>query len=235
MKERPILFSGEMVRAILDGRKTQTRRVCKTTGDGKLILNRQKTYVTCCELKDGVGPFWHPWGGHPGEPMSGPELSIHCPYGKPGERLWVRESFQPILKSGIDEGDCDYKTGRNFACHYPATDPIIEFFDTNKDKISSAVTPSIHMPRWASRITLEITNVRVERLNDISEEDAKAEGAKYTYIWEDDDHGINDEENGYFPPKSHYSGFEILWKSINGEGSWDKNPWVWVIEFKRIS
>lgn len=184
MKERPILFSGPMVRAILEGRKTQTRRALKPqppkqtavvdpynhdiehftawTADNKMMLSRGNIKNTA---------HWR------------------CPYGLPGDRLWVRESFCSV--DNTEFGGTKWK-------------------------------PSIFMPRAASRITLEITSLRVERLQEISEDDAKAEGVS--------------QHPNY--PKEFFSSwtaaYKHLWNSINGPGSWNTNPWVWVIEFKRI-
>ena len=173
MKERPILFSGQMVNAIRDGRKRQTRRKHK----GRLDLDFKNTIAA---------------------------VSIDCPYGKPGDKLWCRETWAPhsdMPRSAIyrcDRGG-DYQ------------DNVTPNFRWR---------PSIFMPRWASRILLEITAVRVERLQDISEEDAKAEGSA----------PLDDSEVGRFGP--FVTEYRTLWESINGQGSWEANPWVWVIEFK---
>ncbi|UYW74117.1 hypothetical protein OFY05_00745 [Pseudocitrobacter faecalis] len=192
MKERGMIFNAEMVRAILDGRKTQTRRVMKPQpeqcprGGHWWPSNVFKTMLHVeNEIQNGEGG----WGGLVGDA---------CPFGKPGDRIWVRETF----------GDCGVRL-----VYRADTD------DGARCKVNRW-TPSIHMPRWASRILLEITDVRVERLNDISECDAKAEGAptECTLIGD-----------------KHYPGFRSLWKSIYGDDSWQANPWVWVIEFKVIS
>lgn len=191
MKERGMIFNAEMVRAILDGRKTQTRRVMKPQpeqcprGGHWWPSNVFKTMLHVeNEMQNGEGG----WGGLVGDA---------CPFGKPGDRIWVRETF----------GDCGVRL-----VYRADTD------DGARCKVNRW-TPSIHMPRWASRILLEITDVRVERLNDISECDAKAEGAptECTLIGD-----------------KHYPGFRSLWKSIYGDDSWQANSWVWVIEFKRI-
>lgn len=223
MKERPILFNAEMVRAILDGRKVQTRR----------DIRPQPTI-------DRMGNFiWNGWnfgqeiGGKPrsdaiASPLpSGATGKVLCPYGKPGDQLWVRETFQPIFADGFDHDSSpypNYKTGFGYAISYPATDGIIEFVDGD-DNITSRCKPAIHMPRWASRIQLEITGVRVERLNDISTDDIRAEGIVQRFP------GVNDQ----FTPEILKGAFIDLWESINGAGSWQSNPWVWVIEFKRIN
>lgn len=179
-KERPILFSGPMVRAILDGRKTQTRRIVKDESKAKRDI-------------DGIY-----WG---------------CPYGLIGDRLWVRETWFDNLcprtpADGLNE------------VYYRADGEAHEQFPG--DYMDMRWTPSIHMPRWASRITLEVTGVRVERLNEIDADDVFAEGALTTdYEWWHVDLMVRQQ-------------FQILWESINGPGSWAANPWVWVIEFKRV-
>lgn len=206
MKERPILFSGEMVRAILDGRKTMTRRVVKSNrNDGSfLVVEYEK------------GKLW-PYHSIDGESFdatgNGEEISIDIPYGMPGDRLWVRETFAEGLsnKEGIA---------------YRATSKWYDFEDGTPESFKEIKwKPSIFMPRWASRITLEITNVRVERLQDISEEDAKREGANgEKYRGQGFEHCI------------YREAFRTLWESINAKRgySWESNPWVWVIEFERI-
>jgi len=197
MKEQPILFSGPMVRAILDGRKTQTRRIVKPQ-------KRKDGVQLIPELLQQIGV------GHA------------CPHGAVGDRLWVREKWGPCqsnYKQDIatatyacfPDGSQKFKLGTYFQ------------YNNNPDDIASKWPsgwkwrPSIHMPRWASRITLEITGVRVERLNEISEEDAQSEGVPVSLMG-----------------ASHRIGFENLWGSINGPESWAANPFVWVIEFKRI-
>jgi len=199
MKERPILFSAPMVRAILEGRKTQTRRIIK------------EQPLPGCIGAYGVGiPF-----------IRGKNGDVRCPYGQLGDRLWVRETFHTV-----DGHRAFYRADYN---HNP-----------KGDKEHGIVwTPSIHMPRWASRINLEVTGVRVEQLNEISVEDAKAEGIKQareplSYLWNADypDKGCgtsgDDKEPGPVAAYHH------LWTSINGVGSWNKNPWVWVVEFKVV-
>lgn len=172
MTARGMIFNGEMVRAILDGRKTQTRRIVNSSTDNSLRLREQY-------------PHKH--------------YNINCPFGQRGDRIWVRETW---ARYNIDQD------GHDMA--YRATTPV-DWPEGGRWR------PSIHMPRWASRILLEITDVRVERLNSISEVDAEAEGVTDT--------GYGD---------SLVDGYRYLWKSIYGEESWAANPWVWVIEFKRI-
>jgi hypothetical protein len=192
-RERPILFSAPMVRAILDGRKTQTRRVLKfprfivnALDQEELVeaLNKAKTKAV---VERG--------------PCDGVKNRYSCPYGQPGDRLWVREAwsthaiFDPLPPRDI--------TARSV--HYWA----------DGDAQTGKRRPGMFLPRWASRITLEVTGVRVERLRDISEKDAEAEGCPLDRLLARD-------------------WYSQLWESINGPGSWDANPWVWVVAFKRI-
>lgn len=196
MRERPIFFSSPMVRAILSGAKTQTRRVVKVrchsiceNDDGKLW-----PWSEDVELAE---DFWHP-----------------CPFGEPGDRLWVREAF-------IHEpADYCWEASASIPCRPALT---VYRADHEGDTRGAGWKPSIHMPRWASRITLEITDVRVERLQDISEADAKAEG-------------VSMPDGTPTPPDfwSYQQEFRHLWEQIHGGGSWEKNPWVWVIEFKKL-
>lgn len=203
MRERPILFSGPMVRAILAGTKTQTRRVVKPQpthflgGPGVTYSDGSECPLTPCIE-------------HPNKPFS---VEIRCHYGQPGDRLWVRETWRGAgadLMYRADDGD-----GFDGPPHGSRGSDV-------------PWRPSIHMPRAASRITLEITGVRVERLQDISEADAIAEGAPPSHRSIDQisrEYGFAD-----FPR----SWFGQLWDTINGAGAWDANPWVWVVEFKRV-
>jgi hypothetical protein len=195
-KERPILFSGEMVRAILDGRKTQTRRIVKPQPAG---------------LWGSTGKvFGHTFSGV----LEGPKDHYWvCKYGQPGDRLWVRETFTVCADSNI----------------FYRADGKPDPWDGVEWK------PSIHMPRRASRITLEITGVRVERLNDISEEDAISEGTENRSDLAWGHGGQGNDMARWAVEHGHRYGFLHLWESINGEGSWALNPWVWVVEFKRVS
>ncbi|MEG9670896.1 hypothetical protein V6X57_15815 [Serratia bockelmannii] len=186
MKERPVIFNGEMVRAILDGRKTQTRRVIANVSPDNCIPLHKPT-----KTKDGV--YTHV--------MDAPGHGL-CPFGQVGDRLWVRETWTP---ESIDAEDGSYSPD------YRAT--------ANGQPLDGRWTPSIHMPRWASRTTLEITAVRVERLNDISDGDAIREGCSAA-----------DMKSGDCVADV----FARLWLSIYGEESWRANPWVWVIEFRRV-
>ncbi|MHC4121982.1 MAG: hypothetical protein ACYSSI_00280 [Planctomycetota bacterium] len=222
MKERSIIFSTEMVRAILDGKKTQTRRVIKPQP-----VTKDEKYQDPPEIiSDGTLYY------------SSLYLNIKCPYGKVGDRLWVRETFQPILAKGIEIYDYekyDYKTGKGYEINYVATNGAIEWIDGD-DNISQKCFPSIHMPKWATRIWLEITNIRVERVQDISEEDAKAEGVEPEKVRCRDLAGIVYGGNQWRDFWLYKAGFKTLWDSLNAKRgySWESNPWVWVIEFKVI-
>lgn len=218
IKERPILFSGPMVRAILEGRKTQTRRILKPKPER--MPGNEWHWWPCANIRMmiEIEPF-----------LAGPDPTVagsFCPYGAPGERLWVRETF---FTDRRDKGVVVYDATPEWGKYrYPmevirSTHPDGSL-TTREDSRAAMLPkfwtkrPSIHMPRWASRLTLEIVGVRVERLKDISEQDALAEGSPL--------------QSGAFYHATWYRG---LWESINGEGSWDANPWVWVIEFRKVA
>lgn len=227
MKERPILYTGPMVRAIIEGRKRQTRRIVKDNS----ILGRIHPAVSAIVHRS------HGWFGFEASEdlkrqyiTTFPFHTIRCPYGEPGDRLWVRETF--ALVGGGDPGIFITRAD------YPHCVPS-GLENVPADAASVRWTPSIFMPRRLSRITLEIISIRVERLNDISEEDAWAEGCirgertdngGYFPAWEPDPSGIW--ERGWDCAKEWYAD---LWEDINGPGSWAANPWVWVIEFQNIS
>lgn len=208
-KERPILFSAPMVRALLDGSKTQTRRILKSN---------------CQEIGErDDGSRW-PWSEHP---LTADDHWHACPYGQPGDHLWVRETFQGPLFDGDREPE--YRAdpeafNRPEYCEYAADGGQAPEFMTMDDERVCRWRPSIHMPRWASRILLEIVSVRVERLQDIGVEDIEAEGVvtSEASIME---HGC----------RARVIDFTRLWEGINGAGSWDENPWVWVVEFRHVS
>ncbi|EOX0081837.1 hypothetical protein ACO29J_003922 [Klebsiella pneumoniae] len=237
MKERGMIFNAEMVRALLDGRKTQTRRIVKGT-DGAVKfckewdINGEEIFVVLGE-KDRTGM----------NPVLG---AISCPFGAVGDRIWVRETFQgPLFDYDLMDSYCKDPTPfeKPEFCVYKADGvPAPEFYDAD-DELHCCWRPSIHMPRWASRILLEITDVRVERLNAISPEDAESEGVERTnFTGFGDEPGLPSypEPDVYFDPlKKQWKeyppeAFAGLWESIYGEGSWKANPWVWVIEFKRV-
>jgi hypothetical protein len=219
-RERPILFSSEMVRAILEGRKTQTRRVLRVQP------TRWETVAHFCTGADHLGwSFYKRRGDGCWENRE----RFYCPYGKPGDRLWVRETFaaQIITANGYDHD------GPAIGRMRDKSKPVLYRADPMYDGMTSGEfawswEPSIHMPRWASRINLEITEVRVQRLRDINCGDAAAEGV----IDPDYDPSQADwQVMGKHP-------FVELWDSINGKKdgcSWADNPWVWALTFRRVS
>lgn len=220
MRERGIIFNAEMVRAVLEGRKTQTRRIIKNqrVGDNWSVQPAKNPRIP------GHTHDW--WLTTATKPYS---ALPRCPYGAVGDRLWVRESsYAAELKpSGLS---AVIYTADN-ALRLAEGDESVKakwqkLFDYRGG--TGLQVPSIHMPRWASRITLEITGVRVERLNSISEADAKAEGIKASKPWSGLDGCVG---SGGTPAAER---FESLWQSIYGVESWQANPWVWVIEFKRV-
>ena len=217
MKEHPILFSGPMVRAILDGRKMMTRRVVKVQDPRDTFVRQGSGHHAAFD-----NPTW--WTFDPrwdttvdGKGDRRPKYAMHCPYGIPGDQLWVRETLRDSGTGWRYAADSMAIT-MSKTCHdYPAM--IAWAHHQERD-----YCPSIHMPRWASRITLAVTSVRVERVQDITEADALAEGC-------DGDCGI-----GYLP--AHQAGpcvyhFAQLWDTINGtRAPWASNPWVWVVGFE---
>ena len=235
MKERPILFSGPMVRALLDGSKTQTRRVVKPSPVADIRF---------------CGGAYIPTNKHGGIAVEAPHIASVCPYGQPGDRLWVREAWRigawneskgalaiDYMASApektpwitVPEDPENYHGASVFEKYWiQSTDDCFKskFEMDDNDSYHWApgqspcrIRPSIHMPRWVSRITLEITGVRVERLQDISEADAKAEGCT---VWPE------------CKEPAAINLYSLLWEKINGPDSWDANPWVWVIEFKKV-
>lgn len=208
-KSRPILFSGPMVRAILAGRKTQTRRVIdRVAGLG---------VVTCFGGSETTGydfalrdrrDMWNEFRED--------ELLRRCPYGQPGDELWVRETWGEVRYVSV-------------AGMRPRDSKIVYRADDPDDPVDRPMgwNPSIHMPRWASRITLTVKAVRVERLHDISHDDAIAEGILGTK-WAEAELTLREQAL----PLSVLA-YSHLWQEINGPDSWDANPWVWVVEFER--
>lgn len=215
MKEHPILFSAPMVRAILEGRKTQTRRVCKNKvyanglGFNGHDFNCHNDYLPPSALL-----MDYREGGYDLTTSDLEGWGEACPYGQPGDRLWVRECFAD------EAGGTRPYLGDHLYYRAEPQQPLCERW-----------TPSIHMPRWASRILLEVVSVRVERLQDISEADAKAEGV----IWDDAGQYWQPSEDINCPCCFAYGAYAELWESINGRESWDANPWVWVVEFRRVT
>lgn len=234
MKERPVIFNGEMIRALLDGRKTQTRRVMKVQ---PTVIPSEREF------------------GKPGNEIPfdaartmvrNEEMRVACPYGLRGDRLWVRETFatlgnedgcaidwdENLVKGGGQEAariyraSCEQKSGNYGLWSIP---DIADWKPhTWNVQYEGSWVPSIHMPRWASRILLEITAVRVEQLKDISQPDAIAEGGPPSHP------SIDAVSRDYGFPDFSRSWFAQTWQHIYGEESWNANPWVWVIEFKRV-
>ncbi|MCF5652687.1 hypothetical protein GIV49_24475 [Pseudomonas syringae] len=220
IKERPILFSAPMVRAILCGQKTVTRRVVNVQPFDLSWSRRDHRFeyvagraVNGDEL-DGFYAYSTRHGG---------EWSAKCPFGQPGDRLWVREAWQAdeqvnaVAPRELSHGE---------PIHYPAD-------GNSKQTGCSMITPgktrpSIHMPRWVSRILLEITDVRVERLQEISRSDIRAEGLECPPELASDD--VSPNYRDWYP-----AAWRELWESINGADSWNSNPWVWVVEFTRVT
>lgn len=218
MVERPILFSGAMVRAILEGRKSQTRRVVKHPSIAQMVA------AALGHRGDGsrYARFVHPEGGG---------VIVELPW-MPKDHLWVRETWAPLGENDPSGKRVVYAAGPFL---WGNSDPKCGVTWPPPQNSCDAVRvarwhPSIHMPRWASRITLEVTGVRVERLNDISEEDAMAEGIKQL---SSGSYGVGGELASL--SMSAPDAFRSLWESINGPGSWAANPWVWAITFKRVT
>ena len=220
-KERPILFSGPMVRAILAGTKAQTRRVVNIPGAerGATHLHpvpghTQRVRAFDRDAREPDGWEFSFDGGFDRD-RRGP---VRCPYGAPGVRLWVRETFSPAAGCAV---------------HHAAARAFCYRSDEDGCRPASW-RPAIHMPRAAARITLEITSVRVERLQDISEEDARAEGVSTSEI----PGTVNGEPAKLytFGPDAHRKAFAWLWDAINGKRApWSANPWVWVVSFRRVT
>ncbi|UZW62715.1 hypothetical protein [Lysobacter enzymogenes] len=206
MRELPILFGAPMVRAIQDGTKTQTRRLVKPQPFAQP------------EHNDETGEF----DVYAGDELSG---SMRCPYGQPDDRLWVREAFADLHGTGIEHRQPPDFALQRYA--YAADTRPGSASDEARKDYGIRWKPSIHMPRAASRITLEVTGVRVERLQAISEADALAEGIQLLNGW----HTFN---GGLHQSRTAEESFSALWESLNGAGSWDANPRVWVISFRRV-
>lgn len=245
MTDRPILFSAPMIRAILEGRKIVTRRIVKLPSDrGEWVPSTNGGKTGRGELVAEHAVIWNLTTG----------TTIASPYGDMGDRLWVRETWgyrgcgwsnmRPSVEDFYIEYQADgsrrtFTHPRGFTQGIPRepkrpkgqTD---EGRDAALDRYWRQWRPSIFLPRWASRITLEITGIRVQRLHDISEEDARAEGAEPI--------GITFQNDAAGSPRfveslggPYRDGFRILWAEINGADSWTANPWVWVVSFKRVA
>lgn len=217
MKERPILFSAPMVVALLAGTKTQTRRLVKPQPEGERGLLRMR----------GMGGFAAPHVVAAVAAGGG-----FNPYGVPGDRLWVKETWRPVASIprrlnhyGLRIESVQYAADRGLE-----TRQVARGWKKPKAAKTGNVSP-LFMPRWASRLTLEVTSVRVERLNAIAEAGAIAEGILRV--------GLPKDRRplwqvGHEQHESAVAAYSALWESINGPGSWDANPWCWVIEFRRV-
>ncbi len=212
--ERPILFSAPMVRAILDGRKTQTRRIIKLNGQLPEFCGPRgcQSDPTCWGWEDGEWGDWITLEKEEGQRLGWRDLNVA---NQAGDTLWVREGWRTL-----------HKWNDLAPRHLPDDQDKIDYLADggvrNPLWAWGKGRPSIHMPRWASRISLKVTGVKVERLQDISEADAEAEGAE----------PILEPPDGGGAP--HVEGFQALWKSINGAQSWQANPWVAVYTFERV-
>lgn len=240
MADRPIIFSSADVRATLDGRKTMFRRVIAFPRRGAFVL---------VEMQD--GSLW-PYQSDDGESAlcsDGDEHPMVCPFGAPGDTLWVRETwvhYQTVNHrrradggslSEVSDGLAGYRadgydTINDFRTHIRlVSDADFESIQVNGDRWRSP----IHMPRWASRLTLRLTDVRVERLQEISEEDAIAEGMT-CWVCSGPINGTSENDCACFHTKANaIPSFQVGWDSINGKRApWSSNPWVWVVSFERV-
>ncbi len=215
LKETPLLFKTEMILALLGGTKTQTRRLMKPQPD------------STWPHSDGGEPYWHIGGCR----LSTSSNPLVCPFGKPGDRIWAKETHQlvrPTIVCGGSVSAVELWPGRMPKAH-PGQDWMMwtaagsdETSLPIRDRLVKKWRPSIFMPRWASRISLEITEVRAQRLQDITPDEASAEGIAYP------DH-VDVRRVERCPL---VDGYAALWDSINGKGAWDLNPWVWCLSFK---
>jgi len=218
IKTRPILFSGAMVKAILEGRKNQTRRVVKRADHGQ--------HVTAL-VQRGWGMWQHHFNNGTSDKFPDGLLemvNIKCPYGRVGDRLWVRETWRPALSETHEcfayRADMKYHRGKDV----PEESGFIKW------------KPSIFMPHAASRITLEVTDVQVQRLQDISEEDAIAEGVERNGDSWKCYGNCESHKAGHDKRTSATASFMSLWDSINADKyPWDSNPWVWAVSFRRVA
>ncbi|EKN4037605.1 hypothetical protein NUF46_003928 [Yersinia enterocolitica] len=211
MNEKPILFNSEMVNAILSGRKTQTRRIMKVQPENTHLGLRR--IIESKNSSENGKYFWSQSDACGTKPRS---KTFSCPLGQPSDQLWVRECFR-VHSRATDVATLVYRASERHS--WTEQTRRVPVSDCNRPVSPEKWTPSLHMPRWASRINLLITGIRVERLNDISEQDALAEGVS---------------ANEHSPARYV---FGSLWQSIYGADnpkSWQANPWVWVIEFERM-
>lgn len=246
MKERPIIFSGESVRAIQDGRKTMTRRVVKPRyRDDESGFN-----VCSCPATNEV---WVEKADEEGGDFEEGTRFVPCPYGQVGDRLWVKEVWRDRFGTAYanygtgnaypidDIREVDYKSGGNGyfigGCIFRDDELSAKWAEWSKWK------SPLFMPRWASRILLEITDIRVERVQDVSEEDAIAEGIEFDSGWEEEcgegyttGEGWMNYKTQDFSCESAKESYHTIWDSLNAKRGypWESNPWVWVVSFKVV-
>mgnify|MGYP001169649823 CR=1 FL=1 len=233
MREHPLLMQGPLVRATLEGRKTQTRRPIKCGcnqlhkggnpvklfGDWSLSVPPHQyaggdLYSWCGKRRPELGDWIEKVQTDVDDCLTS---RVACPLGKAGDRLWVRETWTAAMHDPKGPADCLYRADDNRGV---------------EDLAEAKWTPSIHMPRWACRMFLPLVSVRVERVQDITEEDAKAEGVEPVLM-----RGIGSYPEWMRPTMQvggHQKAFELLWKQIYGDALWDANPWVWVAEWDHV-
>ena len=226
MKERSIIFSAQMVRAILEGRKTQTRRLrwLEEINQNPDAWSLQRIdRLDYMAKKSARGKFGAYFSSNQIAPRTLHIAPVVSPYGKPGDRLWVRETWCPLVHGSYEpmERDRKVRSAYDFSPGY-AADPVYGFGQV-WDEIKPRWRPSIFMPRWASRITLEIADVRVQRVQEISQADVMAEGISKEY------------ESHLRTTAVCRAAFVDLWNSIHGSGAWERNDWVFAYTFRRIA
>jgi hypothetical protein len=233
MKEAPILFTVESVEGILAGRKTQTRRVVNLKKQGYLDAQPSELATWARELPPG---FWQ-WWGPISEDRRGLlfQSDVRCPYGVAGDRLWGREPWAHVPSTA-------YRCSDGVEQIEDPTQPgMCAVYKAGWDRVEPTWKSSMYMPRWASRLALEIVKVRVERVQDITVDDARAEGVSTLCdsMWWMGGDCWTDERNPAFDPAKAITGpraaYGMLWDKINAKRgfSWASNPWVWIVEFRK--
>lgn len=233
MKETPLLLKADMVRAALSGSKTQTRRLVKLKNCHGVLPGQTMADVALSAYPDGSGKGWifsslppQPNGAEQTKKFYPGNEGINCPYGNTGDRIWARETFS-VSRVIYDDYNGGYE-GDLYEGKLPKVLPSWACMDYRATAHGEGPwRPSIHMPRWASRLTLEVVDVRAERLAEISEEDAQAEGIE----------PVGDKWRNYLSEDlcdDPITSFRSLWESIYGDQDWKKNEWVWRIRFKKI-